>query len=583
MRTNTRVHFGLYDVTARADSTPSCAAAWPWADAEADLKAEQTPALPKYGTLESRQFLMDGSFTLFPDEPAGRFWGLWSAEQSDARGRFAAPPVLNIGFTQPHSSAGFTLHFYPPTSDWASELTIQWFTANSELLATAVFRPDAVDYYCARKVENYSRVSITFAATNRPGRYLKLTGIDYGVNLTFEGQEVVKANVLEEVDLLSNEVRINTLGLTLHNKDGLFSILNPDGVFSVLQHKQKFTVFEEVRADARAEKLTYNMGSFYLSEWRNESDTLAEFTATDAVGLLDGADHMGGVYDTTAAELAADILNGYDYDLAPELAAMAMRGWLPIGTRRSALQQLAFAIGAVVDCSRGDKIRLYPPPTRPSSHIGASRKWLGSKVELKPLVTGVIVTAHQYLPGTQVEELFRGELLPGLHQIIFGQPASGLECTGGAIEASGHNYANVQVESEGEVVITGRKYAETTTTVRAAAENLPANAQANLLRVDNATLVGPGNAAAVARRVVDYYAKRCTQEFKMLAAHELLADTVILDTFGGERLKGAIERMEFDLTGGYVASTKLVGARLANVSSDQARAGEIYTGERSVI
>ena len=121
------------------------------------------------------------------------------------------------------------------------------------------------------------------------------------------------------------------------------------------------------------------------------------------------------------------------------------------------------------------------------------------------------------------------------------------------------------------MVITGRKFVETTTTVRTAAENLPANAQANLLRVDNATLVGPGNAVAVARRVINYYAKRCTQEFKILAGDELLADTVILDTFGGERLKGAIERMEFDLTGGYVASAKLVGARLANVSSDQPR------------
>ena len=91
--------------------------------------------------------------------------------------------------------------------------------------------------------------------------------------------------------------------------------------------------------------LTYNMGSFYLSEWRNESDTLAEFTATDAVGLLDGADHMGGVYDTTAAELAAEILEGYDYELAPELSAMAVRGWLPIGTRRSACSSWPLPLG----------------------------------------------------------------------------------------------------------------------------------------------------------------------------------------------------------------------------------------------
>ena len=182
---------------------------------------------------------MDGSFYFIPrTNPQASFGGYGALNKATPGPLCRASGAEYRLYTAPQQHR---IHaaLYPPTDDWASELTIQWFTANSELLATGVFRPDAVDYYCARKVENYSRVSITFAATNRPGRYLKLTGIDYGVNLTFEGQEVVKANVLEEVDLLSNEVRINTLGLTLHNKDGLFSILNPGGVFSVLQHKQK--------------------------------------------------------------------------------------------------------------------------------------------------------------------------------------------------------------------------------------------------------------------------------------------------------------------------------------------------------
>ena len=202
MRTNTRVEFGLYDVTARGDSVPSSTDTRGFCDLSSDLLLDKVPALPLYGTLETRQFLMDGSYSLFPDSPSGQFWGLWSSQLSDESGRFASPPVLQIRFSKTHSSSGLMLHFYAPTEDWASELTIQWYGSDGGLLTTAVFTPDAVDYYCARKVENYRSIVLTFTATNRPGRYLKLSGLDYGKFLTFEGAEVVEAHILDEINPL---------------------------------------------------------------------------------------------------------------------------------------------------------------------------------------------------------------------------------------------------------------------------------------------------------------------------------------------------------------------------------------------
>ena len=115
MRTNTRVEFGLYDVTARGDSAPSCTTAKPFCNLGRDLLLESVPSQNKYGTLESEQWLMDGSFSFFPEVPEQYFWGLWSTTQSDKSGVFPDPPVLDITFTQDHSSSGLTLHFYSPT------------------------------------------------------------------------------------------------------------------------------------------------------------------------------------------------------------------------------------------------------------------------------------------------------------------------------------------------------------------------------------------------------------------------------------------------------------------------------------
>jgi len=287
MNTSTRVEFGLYDVTARSDSAPVTEDAKDFCNLSKDLLLESVPNQNKYGTLETRQWLMDGSFLFFPETPRQYFWGFWSTEQSNGNGAFANPPVLNIRFDKNHSSSGLTLHFYSPTDDWASKVKIQWYDANDGLLAVTMFTPDAVDYYCAHKVENYRRIQLMFLETNKPGRYLKLAGIDYGVYLHFSGEEIIKAHVLEECDPLSAEVSINTLNLTLFNQEGRFSILNPEGYFDVLQHRQKLTVWEDVRRSAHDTSTTsYCMGTFYLDDWSNEDDTLADFTAIDTIGLL---------------------------------------------------------------------------------------------------------------------------------------------------------------------------------------------------------------------------------------------------------------------------------------------------------
>lgn len=96
MNTSTRVEFGLYDVTARSDSAPVTEDAKDFCNLSKDLLLESVPNQNKYGTLETRQWLMDGSFLFFPETPRQYFWGFWSTEQSNGNGAFANPPVLNM-------------------------------------------------------------------------------------------------------------------------------------------------------------------------------------------------------------------------------------------------------------------------------------------------------------------------------------------------------------------------------------------------------------------------------------------------------------------------------------------------------
>lgn len=568
MVTTARISFNLFDVTAKQDSSPEAVDRQPFVNL-LDLK-EDGLSPPRYATCERDQFLLDGSLPLFPDTPAGMPWGLWSLSMSGVDGAFPEPPTLTINFTQSHSSLGITFHF--GSGEYASALHIKWFNQAGFVIAERSFQPGGPVYFASHKVEGYYKLEITFLRTNLPFRYLKLTAIDYGVLKVFEGEEIVSANVLEECDVTSAELSINTLDFRLHSTDAEFSILNPGGAFSALQQEQALRVQELVDGEI------IEMGTFYLDSWESETENISKFSAIDLVGVIDKDSFLGGVYVAVLAQqLVEEILGDTPFMLHPSLQTAPVSGYIPICTKREALQQVAFALCAVVDCSRSDTINIYPPPVRPSQLIPYSRKLMGQTMKLKPLVTGVEVLTHSYTPGAEEQELYNDVLPTGEHTITFGEPMHSLTATGATITASGANWAQLQVDEEGPVLLTGQRYAVANTLIRRRAGELPSNAGVNTLRVEGATLAAPTAAPAIANGILGYYERRYENEFPLLPAGEMLADIVIVESMGGEKLKGVIERMDFDLTGGYIAKVRIAGVRIDTRWQDYT--GELYAGQ----
>ncbi len=278
--------------------------------------------------------------------------------------------------------------------------------------------------------------------------------------------------------------------------------------------------------------------------------------------------------------IVAEIMASADaeYELDEALADIPLSGWIPVCAHREALQQVAIAIGAVVDCSRSDKVLIYAPPERPTSRITYARKFVGQALKVKPLVTGVDVVAYSYRPGGDERELLNEEeLAPGVYEVLFDTPVHSLVATGATVLESGANYARLQVDIAGPVILAGQEYAERKRTVSRRMASLPANTSANILTVEEATLVSPNNAGSVAQRIFDYYQLRHENEFSLVVGDEGLADIVMVDSLNREKLKGVIESMSIDLTGGFVAKVRVCGDRINTLAADYA--GEIYAGE----
>lgn len=566
MKTKASIMFGFVDVTAKEDSSLTVSDKQNFVDL-ADLKEEELEEV-KYGTCEKNQFALDGTFELMPDSLDNMGW--WSNQMSDEDGNFTTPLTMEINFTKPHSSLGISLIF-SEAGDYCNKLNTKFYDISGNLICNVDFYPDRYDYVCNKVVEDYAKIVITFYSTNNPYRYLKLYRILYGANVIFEGDNLMSANILEEVDLLSSEVSINTLDFTAYSADDKFNIINPEGFYRLLQQRQKLHVTETI---VREEKVK-DMGTFYLDTWKNEKDKTMKFGAIDLIGVIDKTDFNGGMYkDVTFASLLGEIftsagLESDEYEIQEDLKQITLTGYIPICSHREALQQVIFAVGAVADCSRSDKIKIYTvEDLEENSIIEKANIFQGTReIEQNELVTGVQIVAHTYAEGEELEELAKQELDAGDNTILFSEPVHDLTCTGGTIVESNCNYAIINCTQTTEVTINGYKYRDNLQTYLVEVENLNSSQKQNTLKIENAYLINKSNAKTVAKRVLDYYQKTYKTSFDFLLKDETVSQDVEAQTDFEQKLVGHIIKLDIDLTGGFLASTEL-NARVKEASSN---------------
>lgn len=555
-KTSVTAEYSLFDVSAAEDSRFSMPGAAGFSDF-AEL-IDESQILPKWATLEQDGCDLDGSFCFFPDDVASAFTGVWSAAISDAEGNLPAPLTLTVQFSEPHTAPGVTLLFSEDTGDWCGDLTIFWYDSDGVVLAQQVFQPDAGRYFCARQVEDFHKLKIIFRATNKPYHFLKLSGIRYGVPLELTEKQLISCSILEEVNPTSAELSVNTLNLQFRAESGVFDLLDLTGAYVLFQQRQRVRVYGRID-DARMQ-----MGTFYLDE-PNAAGNLVTLECMDLVGTLGDTEYLGGYWPSgiAAKDLLTDImqsagLDAGDYVLEDTLQDVTVRGYLAIQTHRSALQQFAFALGAVVSCARSARIQIRHADAGAKT-VPIARKVIGHEQTLNPLVTGVEVYTHHYALQSEQSELFREVKPAGEHLIRFSSPAADLSISGGVIMESGVNYARIGVTSKQEVLLVGYAYEDTQTLSGSVyRESLPANGKENVKQITECTL--DVDAQALAQRLYDDAQNRVQDSGQVILSDERAGDCLAVQTAGHKTLVGMAEQVEIDLAGGFLAKVVTRGA-----------------------
>lgn len=459
-----------------------------------------TPAQLSHGTqgggivtLEPNGWALDGTRKLLTNQhPA-----FWSVQMSGEDCKFDTPPFISIDLGQLYTSVGISLEFDNSTGDYCSDITIRWYNGET-LAAEQDFQPNRPSYFCYKIVEFYDRVDIQFNATHVPGRYAKVNHIIFGCVREFHRDELRSVKIVERINLISSDVSVNTMDLTIDSKS--------DIAFLFQNFQPMFSYDDDTL-----------IGIFYIDGSTRHGPALYGVSCQDAVGLLDLEPFTATMYTSkNAMELAAEILNGkFKLEYDPELASETVTGYIPDGTRRSALHHIAFALRAVVDTSGVDGVRFFRPPVESAEEIQYGRTYVNGNVDLGATVTSVQILSHSYSTSGDSKN---------------------------TVEAGGVTYYDTQ-----EMYVINNP-------------NVTPSTIPNVVEIKNATLVNPSNVAAIAQNAYNYYTRRSKHNVRLVMDGERPGDLIAAPTLWNSRISGNITSMRITLSGMAAANCEVVGS-----------------------
>lgn len=559
--------YELKDTTAMQDSTPKSEYNQDFGNM---LLLKENSDLGRYGTLEQDFFLLDGNMEEMPDEPEDI--AFFSNVMSGVDGTFDESPVIEIGFTENHSSIGFTFYFQV---DYPLEMTIIWYDIYGIQIDKKDFVIDGLKYFARNQVENYARIKIIFTKA-KPYRYVKLIFLEYGTNLIMgEGGMPVKgASLLEETNRISDKIAVNKLSYKLIDTEDDFNIGNIAGLHKVLQKRQRMSAYEIVDGSL------VSLGTFFLDNFKTDKN-VTNISAVDYKGMLDDYRYLQGrVYKgENAEEVIAEIMEAAgieDYEIADEVKGIKLYGWLKIQTCRKALREVLFACGAVIDSRRG-QIRIYKPGREIETVIERARKFTTSVYD-QEYISDVSIKLAEYTLSNTVSQVVKGTYTPGTYTIELSSPAADMEINVGTILKHSCNYVEFQVTETAEVIISGKKYSKEELTITSSISEKEAG-KVRKTKSFSCTLVNTARALELAEEILDYYQLRIGLKIKFLSTSELPGMWGEIENNNrayGNYLAG-IEKMTTDLTGGFISTAELRG--YYKLISDLYYTGELIAGE----
>lgn len=512
-----------------------------------------------YATLEPGVWKLDGTMRILPDDPHP---GWWSLERSGDDGKFANPPRITISFPEPYGSTGFTITFSPATDQWCSEIHATWYNGQT-LLVDQTYHPNGPNWVLAETVESFDTVVFDLIRTNKPGHFAKVQRIEIGRTVLLGADEIISARLLNEVDPSLCELTVDTMEFEMHD---------PQERSFLPQENQRVELLQDGVLRA----------SHYITSSTRKAKSNYSIKCQSSIGLLND-EFLGGMYSQKPLpELVAEILGEWEFEIHPYFDGVTLTGYLPVCSQREALQQVSFAVGALISTQDSTKIRFLPIPKTVSTRFDEAEILLGSSVKTAPRYARVEVNSHTYIKTDTVETLMDEEDVEGKDVLVtFTTPHYDYEINGGVINASGINWVNIT--PRGPVTLKAKTYLHST---RAHVKRNPeatAKEKGNYISVTECTLINSRNAQEAVERLYIAKQRRQTVNQDVIVTGQKAGQIASSITPWETITRGFISSMDSTLTQkGHVASIQVQGIEVT-LESVWLYSGELYSGGQEVL
>lgn len=318
----------------------------------------------KYATFEDDYFRLDGSFRIPPRPSEGDSeLGWWSGELCGADGVFAIPQVATISFSEPHDSMGLTVHFDAITNEHAADFDIDAYAAGNALIASVkVVGNTSNTYVWVNGLDAYEKIVITVRKWAQPYRRARIVEIDFGVFQEYEGDKLIKVNLIEQMNVVGDTLPANEIKFTIDNSSKNFNILNPSGFYRFLKDRQELSLSIGIEIEPDIFEYITTKG-YYLTDWQSDEGALTTtFTARNIFELLE-KEYTQSVAVSNLYELSEDIMvraGVPNYFIDETLRLIPTTGFHEKITYRKALQCIGIASKSAIYQDRDGVLIIKP-------------------------------------------------------------------------------------------------------------------------------------------------------------------------------------------------------------------------------
>lgn len=240
--------------------------------------------MKKYATLENNYTLLDGSFQV------------WNENIIEDNG-FISEDVFedindNTITIQNNSTTipvkGVTIYFKDNLPfDFSVTFTD---TDNNSIIDNVVDNSSMVYQYIFEDERNLSEISFNISSVEFADNRIRIAYVDFNISDLYDGDELVDFDVTEELDLLMENLPINTCSIHINNYPdshggNKFDPINPVGITKYLTDDVTLEPYIGVLTQENGIEYV-KMGVFYLKDWSSNNDGNVRFSGESVLSKL---------------------------------------------------------------------------------------------------------------------------------------------------------------------------------------------------------------------------------------------------------------------------------------------------------